>query len=144
MGATCCTRRDCEKWLGHRVQAIFGAFRLLLGGGTAVQLPLAKYEIYLTFSKSASVWKFIIWLFPHAGLNVPIEHSGFFLSVYYLSISSAKFDKASISLSLTVVLIVTVFSIKSIFFICSNSAFIAFTALGAHDAFSTSATFLFW
>ena len=32
--------------------AIFGAFRLLLGGSTHVQLPLAKYEIYLTFSKS--------------------------------------------------------------------------------------------
>ena len=44
-----------EKWLGHRVQAIFGAFRLLLGGSTIVQLPLAKYEIYLTFSKSISV-----------------------------------------------------------------------------------------
>ena len=44
-----------KKWLGHRVQAIFGAFRLLLGGSTVVQLPLAKYEIYLTFSKSTSV-----------------------------------------------------------------------------------------
>ena len=41
-----------KKWLGHQIQAIFGAFRLLLGGGTVVQLPLAKYEIYLTFSKS--------------------------------------------------------------------------------------------
>ena len=26
VGATCCTRRDCEKRLGHRVQAFFGAF----------------------------------------------------------------------------------------------------------------------
>ena len=33
----------------------FGAFCLLLGGSTIVQLPLAKYKIYLTFSKSASV-----------------------------------------------------------------------------------------
>jgi len=33
----------------------FGAFCLLLGGGTIVQLPLAKYKIYLTFSKSYSV-----------------------------------------------------------------------------------------
>ena len=32
VGATCCTRRDCEKRLGHRVQALFGAFCLLLGG----------------------------------------------------------------------------------------------------------------
>ena len=32
VGATCCTRRDCEKRLGHRVQAFFGAFCLLLGG----------------------------------------------------------------------------------------------------------------
>ena len=55
VGATCCTRRDCEKRLGHRVQAFFGAFCLLLGGSTIVQLPLAKYKIYLTFSKSASV-----------------------------------------------------------------------------------------
>ncbi len=44
-----------EKELGHRVQAIFGAFCLLLGGSTIVQLPLAKYKIYLTFSKSTSV-----------------------------------------------------------------------------------------
>ena len=41
-----------EKWLEHYVQATFGTFRLLLGGSTNVQLPLAKYEIYLTFSKS--------------------------------------------------------------------------------------------
>ena len=40
-----------EKRQGHRVLAVFGAFRLLLGGSTHVQLPLAKYEIYLTFSK---------------------------------------------------------------------------------------------
>ena len=32
VGATCCTRRDCEKELGHRVQALFGAFCLLFGG----------------------------------------------------------------------------------------------------------------
>ena len=44
-----------EKWLEHYVQATFGTFRLLLGGSTHVQLPLAKYEIYLTFSKSDSV-----------------------------------------------------------------------------------------
>ena len=41
-----------EKWLEHYVQATFGTFRLLLGGSTHVQHPLAKYEIYLTFSKS--------------------------------------------------------------------------------------------
>ena len=44
-----------EKWLEHYVQATIGAFRLLLGGSTHVQHPLAKYEIYLTFSKSDSV-----------------------------------------------------------------------------------------
>jgi len=44
-----------KKRLGHRVQAVFGACRILLGGSTVVQLPLAKYEIYLTFSKSPSV-----------------------------------------------------------------------------------------
>ena len=49
-----------EKWLGHRVQAIFGAFRLLLGGSTVVQLPLAKYEIYLTFSKSYILICFVL------------------------------------------------------------------------------------
>jgi len=71
-----------EKRQGHRALAVFGAFRLLLGGSELckaqetrgskftcefgrnstvfcfvasrnnVQLPLAKYEIYLTFSKS--------------------------------------------------------------------------------------------
>ncbi|MBP8776122.1 MAG: hypothetical protein KBH18_05290, partial [Eubacterium sp.] len=41
-----------EKWLELSVQATFGTFRLLLGGSTNVQHPLAKYEIYLTFSKS--------------------------------------------------------------------------------------------
>ena len=41
-----------EKRQGHRVLAVFGAFRLLLGGGTHVQHPLAKYVIYLDFSKS--------------------------------------------------------------------------------------------
>ena len=70
VGATCCTRRDCEKQLGHRVQAVFGAFCLLLGGSTVVQLPLAKYEIYLTFSKSTSVFVItflnqVILLFLH-------------------------------------------------------------------------------
>ena len=44
-----------EKWLERSVQATFGTFRLLLGGSTNVQHPLAKYEIYLTFSKSPSV-----------------------------------------------------------------------------------------
>ena len=44
-----------EKWLERSVQATFGTFRLLLGGSTNVQHPLAKYEIYLTFSKSFSV-----------------------------------------------------------------------------------------
>ena len=44
-----------EKWLERNVQATFGAFRLLLGGSTHVQHPLAKYKIYLTFSKSPSV-----------------------------------------------------------------------------------------
>ena len=47
------------------------------------------------------------------------------------------------SFSFNVVLIVTVLSIKSMFFIVSNSDFIALTALGAHDAFSTRATLLF-
>ena len=56
VGATCCTQRDYKKQLGHRVQAVFGAFCLLLGGSTIVQLPLAKYKIYLTFSKSTSVY----------------------------------------------------------------------------------------
>ena len=44
-----------EKWLERSVQATFGTFRLLLGGSTNVQHPLAKHEIYLTFSKSFSV-----------------------------------------------------------------------------------------
>ena len=44
-----------EKRLEHSFQAAFGTFRLLLGGSTNVQHPLAKYEIYLTFSKSDSV-----------------------------------------------------------------------------------------
>ena len=44
-----------EKWLERNVQATFGTFRLLLGGSTIVQHPLAKHEIYLTFSKSDSV-----------------------------------------------------------------------------------------
>ena len=44
-----------EKWLERNVQATFGTFRLLLRGSTNVQHPLAKYEIYLTFSKSYSV-----------------------------------------------------------------------------------------
>ena len=52
-----------EKWQGHRVLAIFGAFRLLLGGSTHVQLPLAKYEIYLTFSKSADILNFFVRVF---------------------------------------------------------------------------------
>ena len=50
-----------EKWQGHRVLAIFGAFRLLLGGSTHVQHPLAKYEIYLTFSKSYVIY-FLVYL----------------------------------------------------------------------------------
>ena len=59
-----------EKKLGLNVQAFFGAFRLLLGGSTIVQLPLAKYEIYLTFSKSTSVFVItflnqVILLFLH-------------------------------------------------------------------------------
>ena len=44
-----------EKRLERNVQASFGTFRLLLGGSTHVQLPLAKYEIYLTFSKSYAI-----------------------------------------------------------------------------------------
>ena len=44
-----------EKWLEHYVQATFGTSRFFLGGSTNVQHPLAKHEIYLTFSKSYSV-----------------------------------------------------------------------------------------
>ena len=55
-----------EKWIEHCVQSTFGAFRFLLGGSTNVQLPLAKNEIYLTFSESPSVQKFVIGLFLHA------------------------------------------------------------------------------
>ena len=57
-GARACSCRNkikntfTEKWLERYVQATFGAFRLLLGSSTHVQLPLAKYEIYLAFSKS--------------------------------------------------------------------------------------------
>jgi hypothetical protein len=51
-----------EKRQGHRVLAVFGAFRLLLGGSTHVQHPLAKYEIYLAFSKSLSLYKFNFYL----------------------------------------------------------------------------------
>ena len=45
-----------EKQLGHRVQAVFGAFCLLFGGSTLVQLPIAKYKIYLTFSKGCCLF----------------------------------------------------------------------------------------
>jgi len=51
-----------EKRQGHRVLAVFGAFRLLLGGSTNVQHPLAKCEIYLAFSKSLSLYKFNFYL----------------------------------------------------------------------------------
>ena len=51
-----------EKWLEHYVQATFGTFSLLLGGSTNVQHPLAKYEIYLAFSKSLSLYKFNFYL----------------------------------------------------------------------------------
>jgi len=44
-----------KKSLDIESKLFFGAFCLLLGGGTIVQLPLAKYKIYLTFSKSYSV-----------------------------------------------------------------------------------------
>mgnify|MGYP006968144893 FL=1 len=46
-----------EQRQGHRVLAVVDAFRLLLRGSTHVQHPFAKYEIYLTFSKSAYVLK---------------------------------------------------------------------------------------
>ena len=49
-----------EQRQGHRVLAVVGAFRLLLRGSTHVQHPFAKYEIYLTFSKSAYVLKIYI------------------------------------------------------------------------------------
>ena len=45
-----------KKSLDIESKLFFGAFRLLLGGSTIVQLPLTKYEIYLTFSKSTSVF----------------------------------------------------------------------------------------
>jgi hypothetical protein len=55
VGATCCTQRDLKNANDIESLPFFGAFRLLLGGSTHVQHPLAKYEIYLTFSKSYSV-----------------------------------------------------------------------------------------
>ena len=59
VSATCRTQRDCERRQGNRVLAVFGAFCLLLGGSTIVQLPLTKYKIYLTFSKSTSVFSIL-------------------------------------------------------------------------------------
>ena len=59
VSATCCTRRNCERRQGNRVLAVFGAFCLLFGGSTIVQLPLTKYKIYLTFSKSTSVFSIL-------------------------------------------------------------------------------------
>ena len=52
VGATCCTRKDWKNGKDIKSLPFFGAFRLLLGGSTHVQHPLAKYEIYLAFSKS--------------------------------------------------------------------------------------------
>ena len=59
-----------EKGQGLDVLDPFGAFRLLLGGSTHVQHPLAKYEIYLTFSKSDSVQRVEIYnlAFLHANI----------------------------------------------------------------------------
>ena len=51
-----------EQQQGHRVPAVVGAFRLLFGGSTHVQLPLTKYEIYLTFSKSDKIHLFYLLL----------------------------------------------------------------------------------
>ena len=34
-----------EKWLEHRVQAIFGTFCLLFGGSTIVQLPNKRQNL---------------------------------------------------------------------------------------------------
>jgi hypothetical protein len=66
--------KGLERRQGHRVLAVFGAFRLLLGGSTHVQLPLAKYEIYLTFSKSTYIYIFIYtYSIFSLGLNIIIK-----------------------------------------------------------------------
>ena len=77
-----------EKRQGHRVLAVFGAFRLLLGGSTNVQHPFAKYEIYLTFSKSYSVYLFCFYVFNAWPLRIYILA---FVCFYLISLNSAYF-----------------------------------------------------
>jgi hypothetical protein len=76
VGATCCTRRDCEKELGLNVQALFGAFRFLQTGSTYVQLRLQENEIYLAFSKSVGVCdkKDDFSLIVNSLLNITKQH----------------------------------------------------------------------
>ena len=52
-----------EKRQGHRVLAVFGAFRFLRVGSTLVQLHSQENEIYLTFSKSADILNFFVRVF---------------------------------------------------------------------------------
>ena len=55
MGATRCTQRDWKRVKDIESLTLLALFVFCSGGGTHVQLPLAKYEIYLTFSKSIGI-----------------------------------------------------------------------------------------
>ena len=60
VGATCCTRRDCEKRLGHRVQAFFGAFCLLLGGSELCKAQETRGSKFIfEFGRNSTVYCFV-------------------------------------------------------------------------------------
>ena len=87
VGATCCTRRDCEKELGLNVQALFGAFRFLQTGSTYVQLRLQENGIYLTFFRVLQRVEKLNFKFLHAvnalGL-LSLTHFLYFVFLFYI------------------------------------------------------------
>ena len=60
MGATCCTRRDYEKELGHRVQALFWRFLSFARGQYHRTAPTRKIQNLSHFIKALQYFiKFI-------------------------------------------------------------------------------------
>ena len=60
MGATCCTQRDCEKYQGHRVPAVVGAFRLLFGGSELCKAQETRGSKFIyEFGKNSTVYCFV-------------------------------------------------------------------------------------
>ena len=82
VGATCCTRRDCEKQLGHRVQAVFWHFLSFVRGSELCKAQETRGSKFIyEFGRNSTVYCFVASENKTAPTH-KIQNLSHFLEVY--------------------------------------------------------------